>query len=169
MGIRIRNTLIILLVFVSCYGYGQSFELILPNPIELKQELRSRQDYIGDVIYLYLLQNYKPISDQVDKRNYDFPDYSICAFTQKFESNIIYTTEHCKEGGGTSSTLVLPKTNRKNLENWIEHIFKSGGMGIPHDWNDDRTKFKPVDSGAGCYYEIVEEGNQTKVESYCGC
>ena len=169
MEIRIKHLLTLLFASISIICNGQGFELAIPNSTELKEELRNRQDYVGDPIYLYLLRNYKPTSDQMDAKNYEFPDYSICSFTQNFENEIVYKTEHCQEGKGISCTLILPKMSRENLERWIEGIYQSDSMAIPHDWNEDRSEFRPLDSGAGCYYEIIEEENRTIVKSYCGC
>ena len=108
-------------------------------------------------------------SEKLEVKKYDYTDYSICAFKQKFENGIVYTEEQCREARGITTKLTLPKTDKKRLIQWVELIFKSSPMDIEHGWNSDKTKFGPTGNGAGCYFEIIESKNNSEIEMYCGC
>jgi len=159
---------LILFLIIPLFGIGQNFELKKPNVAELNAELK-KTNYSQDVTYLYLNRNYKTESEKLDVKKYDYPDYSICAFTQKFEHGIVYSEEQCREAGGITTKLILPKTDNESLIQWIELIFKSSPMDIEHGWNSEKTKFGPTDDGAGCYFEIIETENSTAIDMYCGC
>ncbi|MAN58345.1 MAG: hypothetical protein CMC08_00740 [Flavobacteriaceae bacterium] len=148
--------------------FGQNFKIEKPNVDELKAEMK-RTNFADDVIYVFMNRNYDSIAKKREIINYDYPDYSICSFNQDFENGINYSIEQCKEAGGISISLVLPKTDRKSLTEWIELIFQSSPMDIEHSWNSDKSKFEPTDKGVGCYYEIKETESNTIVENYCGC
>ena len=168
VDIIMKNTLITLLFIIPFFTFSQDFKIVEPNIDELKAEVKGT-NYSDDVIYLFLTQNYDSIGKKREIIYYDYPDYSICSFNQDFEKGINYSIEQCKEGGGASISLVLPKTNRHSLVKWIEAIFKSSPMDIPHGWNKDKSKFGPTDNGAGCYFEIKETNENTIVKNYCGC
>ena len=119
--------------------------------------------------YLYLIRNYKAESEKLDIKKYDYPDYNICAFKQKFEHGIVYSEEQCREAGGITTKLTLPKTDKISIIQWVELIFESSPMDIEHGWNSEKTKFGPTDDGVGCYFEIKETENNTEIEMYCGC
>ena len=159
---------IILFLILPIFGVAQNFELKKPNVTELNTELK-KTNYTQDVTYLYLNRNYKAESEKLEIKKYNYPDYSICAFIQKFENRIVYSEEQCREAGGITTKLTLPKTDKKSLIQWVELIFKSSQMDIEHGWNSDKTKFGPIDNGAGCYFEIIETKNNTEIEMYCGC
>ncbi|TCK64769.1 hypothetical protein DFQ05_2506 [Winogradskyella wandonensis] len=159
---------LILFLIIPLFGIGQNFELKKPIVAELNAELK-KTNYSQDVTFLYLNRNYKAESEKLDVKKYDYPDYSICAFTQKFEHGIVYSEEQCKEAGGITTKLTLPKTDKKSIIQWVELIFKSSPMDIEHGWNSEKTKFGPTDDGAGCYFEIKETENNTEIEMYCGC
>ncbi len=162
-----RFTILIFLI-LPIFGNAQDFELKKPNVAELNAELK-KTNYTQDVTYLYLNRNYKAESEKLEVKKYDYPDYDICAFKQKFEIGIAYSEEQCREAGGITTKLTLPKTDKQSLIQWVELIFKSSPMDIEHGWNSDKTKFGPTDNGAGCYYEIKETENNTKIDMYCGC
>ncbi len=159
---------LILFLIVPLFSIAQNFDLKKPNVVELNAELK-KINYSQDVTYLYLNRNYKVESEKLEVKKYDYPDYSICAFKQKFENGIVYSEEQCKEAGGITTKLTLPKTNKKSLIQWVELIFKSSPMDIEHGWNSDKTKFEPTGNGAGCYFEIIESKINSKIEMYCGC
>ncbi|WBU87978.1 hypothetical protein [Cellulophaga omnivescoria] len=159
---------LILFLIIPLFGIGQNFELKKPNVAELNAELK-KKNYSQDVTYLYLNRNYKTESKKLDVTKYDYPDYSICAFTQKFEHGIVYSEEQCREAGGITTKLTLPKTDKKSIIQWVELIFKSSSMDLEHGWNSEKTKFGPTDDGAGCYFEVRETENNTEIEMYCGC
>ncbi|APU09685.1 hypothetical protein A5M85_05120 [Cellulophaga lytica] len=160
--------IIILFLIFPIFGTAQNFELKKPNVEELNAELK-KTNYSQDVTYLYLNRNYKTESEKLEIKKYDYPDYSICAFKQKFENGIVYSEEQCREAGGITTKLILPKTEKESLIQWVELIFKSSPMDIKHGWNSEKTKFGPTDNGAGCYFEIKETENNTEIDMYCGC
>ena len=128
-----------------------------------------RTNFAQDVIYMYLIRNYDSIAKKREIIYYDYSDYNICSFNQDFENEINYSIEQCREAGGTSISLVLPKTDRQSLTEWIELIFQSSPMDIEHSWNSYKTIFRPTDQGVGCYFEIKETESNTLLENYCGC
>lgn len=164
---KLRFVILLFLIF-PIFGIAQNFELIKPNVDQLNAELK-KTNYAHGVVYLYLNQNYKAESEKLEVKKYDYHDYSICAFKQKFEHGIVYSEEKCREAGGTTTKLTLPKTNKENLIQWIELIFKSSPMDIEHRWNSEKTKFGPTDNGAGCYYKIKKTENGITIDMYCGC
>ncbi|MBB4119925.1 hypothetical protein GGR32_002237 [Mesonia hippocampi] len=159
---------ILLFLILPILGSAQDFELKKPNVEELNAELK-KNNYSQDVIYLYLNRNYKAESEKLEVKKYSYSDYNICAFKQKFESGIVYSEEQCREAGGITTKLILPKTEKQSLIQWVELIFKSSPMNIEHGWNSDKTKFGPTDDGAGCYFEIKQTEKNTEIEMYCGC
>jgi|SRR5690606_9111755 len=159
---------VLLILIFPILTFGQSFKLPEPNVKELKDKM-VKSDYTKEVVYLYLIQNFDTISKKREIINYDYPDYSICSFNQNFENDINYSLEKCKEAGGLSVLLMLPKTDRQSLIKWIELIYKSAPMDIEHTWNSSKTKFGPTDEGVGCYFEIKETERNTLIENYCGC
>ncbi|WP_053990045.1 hypothetical protein [Mangrovimonas sp. TPBH4] len=163
-----KNIFSTILFIIPILTFSQDFIIAQPNIDELKAEMK-RTNYADDVIYLFLNLNYDSISKKREITYYDYLDYSICSFNQDFENGINYSIEQCKEAGGATISLVLPKTKRESLVKWIEGIFKSSPMDIQHGWNLDKSKFGPTDNGAGCYFEINETNENTLVKNYCGC
>ncbi|RZS90634.1 hypothetical protein EV197_3163 [Aquimarina brevivitae] len=157
-----------MLVVIPVGVLAQNFELEQPNITKLKAQ-QEQSNYQQDVLYTYLLNNYKVSSDKTDVKMYDYSENMICAFTQEFENGITYTEAQCKEAGGKTITLTLPRTNKESLIQWIEAMFQSTGMDIKHSWNSEKTIYRPADEGAGCYYEIKETDMNTLVKIYCGC
>ncbi len=157
-----------LFFLIPIFIFSQDFEIAKPKVEALKAEIK-RTNYTKDAIYLYLTQNYDSIAQKQEEIYFDFPDYGICSFSQDFKNGINYSIQKCREAGGVSISLVLPKTNRQSLVKWIEGIFESSLMNIEHGWNVDKSKFGPTDNGAGCYFEIKETDKNTIVENYCGC
>jgi hypothetical protein len=164
---KLKFTIIIFLIN-PFFGIAQNFELKKPNVTELSERLK-KINYSQNVTYLYLQRNYKVISKKLEIKKYDYSDYNVCAFKQKFEHGILYSEEQCREAGGITTRLNLPKTDRDSLIDWIELIFKSEQMDIKNVWNTEKTKFGPHDDGVGCYFEIKESENNTDIEMYCGC
>lgn len=160
--------LLLLLLVAPALGIAQNFELRNPNVVELHVAME-KSNYTQEPTYLYLIRNYKVISEKTDLRKYNYADYNICAFTQTFEHGIVYSEEQCGETGGITTRLTLPKTERKSLIQWVELIYESLPMDIEHGWNSNKTKFGPTDDGAGCYFEITETEEHTEIDMYCGC
>ena len=160
--------IIILFLTLPILNFGQDFQLKEPNVAELKAEL-NKNNNADDVVYVYLQRNYNQSSKKRNVKKYEYPDYSICAFEQSFENGITYSVEQCREAGGISTTLILPKSKKSNVIKWVEQIFKSSPMDIEHGWNKEKTKYGPTDNGVGCYYKIKETENNTKIDMYCGC
>ena len=163
-----KNIFAVILFLIPILTFSQNFKIAEPNVDELKAEIK-RTNYSEDVIYIFLTRNYDSIANKRERIYYDYPDYSICSFNQDFENGINYSIEQCREAGGVSISLVLPKTGRQSLVKWIEGIFKSSPMDIEHGWNSDKSKYGPTDNGAGCYFEIKETDKNTIIENYCGC
>jgi len=163
-----KSRFILLFLIFPIIGFAQNFQLKKPNSTELNAELE-KTNYSQDAAYMYLIRNYKSKSEKIEVKKYDYPDYSICAFKQKFENGIVYSEEQCREAGGITSNLTLPKTDKESVVQWVELIFKSSQVDIEHGWNSDKTKFQPTDNGVGCYYEIKEKENSTEIDMYCGC
>lgn len=119
-------------LLVPILTFSQYFKIAEPNVDELQAEIK-RRNYSEDVIDLSLTRNYDSISKKQKRNYYDYPDYSICSFYQDFENGINYSIKQWRETGGASISLVIPKTDRLNLINWIEGIFKSSPMDIEHN------------------------------------
>ena len=165
MKIKIVVTLLLLM---PVFAKAQHFKLIKPNIEALNTELEENK-YSQNIVYLYLIKNYKTISEKYNTKKNNFPDYEVCAFNQKFEKNILYWEEQCGEATGIKSKLTLPKSDKASVIEWVEMIFNSSPMDIKHSWNTKQTKFGPTDDGAGCYFEIIETKTNTIIDMFCGC
>lgn len=163
-----KNIIVKIFILIPILISAQEFKIAEPNVEELKAEMK-RTKYAEDVIYLYLNRNFDSIAKKREVIYYNYPDFSICSFNQDFENGINYSIEQCREAGGISVSLTLPKTEKKSLVEWVERIFKSSPIDIEHGWNKDKSKFEPTDKGVGCYFEIKETERNTIVENYCGC
>ncbi|MDF4204348.1 SH3 domain-containing protein [Maribacter sp. SA7] len=155
-------------VFSGYLTGDEIFTLKNPNVSILKGQLDSEQ--ITEVIYNYLSNNYHPVGEKFQLEYYDWDKSKICSFTQEFKTGIKYSLYECKEGGGITVELELPKTNRNNLMNWIEGIYEVDNSDIdPNVWKENNTKFEPKEINPGCYYKIEEKDNSTFVGLFCGC
>lgn len=158
----------LLFVLFSNLIFGQSFKLIEPNISKLKEQISSGQN--TKVIHHYLNNNYKLTSEKYDLEYYEWDKSMLCAFTQKFENEIKYSVFECKEAGGITLELELPKMERKELMKWIEKIYEVDKMDIDQNiWKEDNSKFEPTEANPGCYFKIEERARTTFVELYCGC
>jgi len=93
-----------------------------------------------------------------------------CAFKQKFNNNIIYSTFGCKEESGTSIELEIPKIKRSDLIAWIEKIYEIDKMDTNENfWKENNSKFEPKEAVPGCYFKIEEKTATTLITLYCGC
>jgi hypothetical protein len=157
----------IFLIFTSL-TFGQDFIPIEPNVIKLQEQISSGEN--TEVIYNYLINNYKMTSEKSDLEYYEWDKSEICAFTQEFENGIKYSVFECKEAGGISVDLELPKIKRTELMKWIEKIYEVDKMEIDQNvWKEDNSKFEPKEVNPGCYFEIKEKNSTTLVKLYCGC
>ncbi|WP_299190151.1 hypothetical protein [uncultured Aquimarina sp.] len=159
-----RLITIFILIF-PIFASAQTFELKKPNVSELNEQLKAT-NYSKNVVYLYLIRNYKPTSEKFELIKRDFKATDFCAFKQRFEKGIIFSVAKCKDSAETTK-LILPKTNQESITEWIELIFKSSPMDTEHNWNGDKTKYGPTDGKSGCYYEITNTGFDTKIDIYC--
>ena len=155
-------------VFSGFLVHNETFELVEPDIQELKQAHKSNQE--TEVIYLYLSKYYTKSGKKFNIKYYDWNNSEICSFSQRFKPEIIFEVIQCKEAGGTSIKLKLPKMNRKKLMKWIEKIYEVNKMGVDQNvWKANNTKFEPKEVNPGCYYKIEEIKNATIVDLYCGC
>jgi len=155
-------------VFSGYLIADEIFALTEPNIVKLKGQIKLGQSTA--VIYNYLSNNYEPAGEKFEVEYYDWDKSKICSFSQEFKTGIKYSEFECKEAGGITVELELPKINRKHLMNWIERIYEVDKMNIgPNVWKNDNTKFEPKEVNPGCYYKIEEKENSTLVELYCGC
>ena len=153
--------------FTSLF-FGQDFNLIEPNIPKLKEQISSGRN--TEIIFHYLTNNYKPTSDKYDLEYYDWDSSKLCAFTQEFENGIKYSVFECKEAGGISVDLELPKIKRTELMKWVEKIYEVDKMDIDQNvWKEDNSKFEPKEVNPGCYFKIEERESTTYVGLYCGC
>jgi hypothetical protein len=144
------------------------FSLIEPNVSQLKELHKSDQK--TEVIYHYLSSNYKKSGKKYNVKHYDWNESEICSFSEDFKPGITFELFECKEAGGATIKVKLPKVNRKNLMKWIEKIYEVNKMGVDQNvWKDNNSKFEPKEAAAGCYYKIKETKNNTIVDLYCGC
>ena len=153
---------------ISSLTFGQDFNPIEPNIIKLKEQISSGEN--TEVIFHYLINNYKVTSKKYDLEYYEWEKSKICAFTQEFENGIKYAIFECKEAGGITIKLELPKIKRTELMKWIEKIYEVDKMEIDQNvWKENNSKFEPKEVNPGCYYKIEEEEKITLIELYCGC
>jgi len=164
------KNLILILIFTlfSSLIFGQNFELTEPNISKLKEQLLTGQN--NEVILNYLTNNYKEASKKYDLEYYDWDKSKLCSFTQEFENGIKYSVFECKEAGGITIELELPRIKRTELMKWIEKIHEVDKMDIDQNvWKEDNSKFEPKEVNPGCYYKIEEKEKTTLIELYCGC
>lgn len=161
-------------VFDGYLTVNELFLLPEPNIRQLRKQVASAQN--KEVIYHYLINHYLPTSEKKDLEFLEYNDWksaSPCAFKQEFKSGIKYSVFECKEAGGISVELELPRMNRKLLMNWIEKIDEVDKINEantpPNVWKESNSKFEPEDAVPGCYYRIEERKNTTLVNLYCGC
>jgi len=164
-----KTSLLVLftILIVPALCIGQAFHLKEPNVNLLKAELEKSNS--SEVIYLYLSHNYKPSSDKLNVKKYDYSDDYICSFSQKFENKISYSINQCEEAGGLRVSIEFPKIEIEQIKHWIEIINKAEITDIPNDWDAESESYGPVGGEAGCYYEIKSGSKKWIVKVYCGC
>lgn len=160
------NYLRIILIFIgitsSVSSLAQSFELEQPDTTKLKL-VQNVLDYSESLGYLYLKEYYKIKSSKDSVEIYDWdPDGGVCAFHQDFEFGIHYKLWKCREAGGISETITLPKIETTAIKKFIELLFYDKF----NEWTDENS-YEP--DGAGCYYEIIQNETNTIIDIYCGC
>ena len=153
----------------SAYLVGDElFYLDSPNIGKLKKQIEEGKS--TEVIYSYLTNNYQTFGEKYELEYYQWDNSKLCAFSQKFQNGITYSVYECKEAGGITIELKLPKINRKKLMKWIEQIYQVDKTDFDQNvWKENNTKFEPKEINPGCYYEIMEKKQITLVELYCGC
>ena len=164
-----KHLLIFFLIFYAANSTAQTLYLKEVDSTAIARFV-AKEGHFDDVIYAYFKLNYQQQSGKKDVQQLTYPDFDTCAFVQEFEKDITYKIYSCKEAGGTSVTLEFPRTvDKKRLKNWVEEIYSVINVGIPHQWNKDKSQYHPVDEGVGCYYDIIETSDQILVKVYCGC
>ncbi len=147
-------------------AHCQNFNLVPPNKAALKKAVENDKEG-NDIVYHYLILNYKPTSDKENVQTFDYDDSMICAFNQSFDNKILFSTSSCSESGGAQVTLQLPKINKTEVKKWIELMYDASLTNMPNQWNKDT--YGPTDQEAGCYYTLIDKDDFWKIEIYCGC
>lgn len=138
-----------------------NFILHTPDTLKLKELLKNRQ-WSESLSYLYLINYYEKDSTKDSIKYYEWDSKSICSFNQKFKNGIKYSVWECKEAGGISETIELPKLELKKVQQFIELLFFE-------DVNSWKSKYKYEPEEAGCYYEIKQLSEKTIIDIFCGC
>jgi len=163
---HLKNILFLLLmVNIAC---SQDFELVDPNISELRDAFQN-DEARNDIVYQYLIKNYKTVSEKTNIQKLDYDNTQVCAFEQSFEYNIKFSLENCQEAGGINMTLELPKIEEQKIKSWIEKIYGADLTDIPNEWYDGKNTYGPVGGEAGCYYELKAANNKWVITIYCGC
>jgi len=168
MSSIMKSIPILFLLLFTTVGLTQ--ELTLPKVnFKLIQKEYENSGYSEELIYLYLSNTFDSLDIKRDTVFYNYPDYSICSFSQDFEYGIRYNIEQCKEAGGVSVVVVLPQSEQSSIIDLIETLYKVDRTEIENEWNKEKSKYRPRDEGVGCYYEIIDQENSTVIKNYCGC
>lgn len=157
--------IIFFLIIIPIIGYSQNFKLITPDVQGLKEELVLNNS--KEIMYTYLLQEYKKIGQKKKIKKYEYNQSEICAFEQEFYGGITYTIDQCPEESGINYSITFPKTDRKKLMEWVEIMDSNDLSEVENSWNTN--KYRPSDEGVGCYYSIKETDINSIVEVWCGC
>ncbi|MCV9387296.1 hypothetical protein [Reichenbachiella ulvae] len=158
----------LILLLIAFTGFSQEFQMPQIKTDQIQDEYE-KAGYSDDLIYLYLTNTLDSVERKKEVIFYDYPDYSICSFNQDFEYGINYSFEQCREAGGASIVMILPKTDRQSLVRFVEELYKIDRTEIENEWNTEQTKFQPKDKGVGCYFQIIEQEKCTMLKNYCGC
>lgn len=163
-----KSLLISLICFFTISTTAQDFILNTPDIINIKTEVA--KDPTGEAFYIYLVNNYNQISRKYEIEYYDWDQNKICSFAQDFEFDIKYVIWECKEGGGESIEITLPKVDKLQLIKLIENIDSIKNLPIePNIWKENDTKYEPKEQVPGCYYKIKQLEDKSLLEVYCGC
>jgi len=164
----LNNILLIALMLIGAYSYGQNFKLINPKKDDLRKAYENDKDG-NEIIYYYLIQNYKPTSEKTNIQKIEYGEFNICAFDQTFEYGIKFSMDSCQEEGGINMGLELPKISEEKVKLWIEKIYDTDLSQIPNEWYKGKNTYGPVGEGAGCYYELKSGDDKWIINIYCGC
>jgi hypothetical protein len=163
-----KIVLTFILFSFSSFVVSQNFNFIEPNVLELKEKISKVKN--TEPIFNYLKNNYSITSEKFEKQFFEWETSEECAFKQKFNNNIIYSTFDCKEASGTSIELEIPKIKRSDLMTWIEKIYEIEKMANNENvWKENNSKFEPKEAVPGCYFKIEEKIETTFITLYCGC
>lgn len=160
------RVLLTLLIF-PIVGFSQAFELKKTNIVELRKDME--QNNSTEIIYSYLLQEYKKVGEKKNIKMFDSNKTKICAFEQEFLGGITYSINECSEEGGMTFKITFPTVGKKTVMNWIEIMDSNDLSEIDNSWNENGTIYRPTDEGVGCYYTIINDDKSTVVEIWCGC
>jgi hypothetical protein len=137
----------------------------LPTDTILKQYPSNDQGY------LYLITSFDSLSSKIYTEYYEVRgeeenNASIpCAWKQSFKSGMTYSVSACDESG-SDYTIHTSCPDKKSLVHLADIIFHDSR----NTWNEDSSKYEPIDKEAGCYYSIEKNdvGNYD-IKYYCGC
>ncbi|MCH4552708.1 hypothetical protein [Aestuariibaculum lutulentum] len=168
MKSELTHVFLAVLMLIGVSTYSQNFDLPEPNKKLLRTAYQDDKES-KDIIYHYLIQNYRPTSERTNVQKVDYGEFPICAFEQTFEYGIKFTTENCREAGGISMSLELPKISEKEVKVWIEKIYDADLTEIENEWYENKNTYGPIGGGAGCHYELKYNINKWIIDIYCGC
>jgi hypothetical protein len=141
---------------------AQEFSVAKPDTARL---FRVVENLVGEesLAYVYLISNYSTTSG---KDSVEFGDFyecpNLCAFVQKFEKEIEYSTWDCTEEGRRKESISFPKMKLSAVHEFIEHLFFSER----NSWVDEMKYESP---GVGCNFQIEQTKTRTIISFSCGC
>lgn len=139
----------------------ETFELIKPNREALRIAWGSDME-INSLGYLYLKENYIPITGKTDLEYEEWDLENPCSFSENFENGIKYSVTHCGEEGGMDEDLVFPLMELDAVKRFINDLF----YDEQNVWSSD---YHYAPDGVGCHYEIIQSEENTTISIYCGC
>ena len=152
---------------LSIFVNAQDFKLIQPNT-SLLWDIASNPKSLNDIVFIYFDIYYHNGQPMDSVKYYDvIEEYNqICSFQKGFSQEITYQYNTCAEHG-ILATVEIPLTPKSELTNWVEALFSENF--VENVWNEAKTKYEPIDQGAGCYVDIMELEDRFKITYYCGC
>ncbi len=137
------------------------FELVKPDTAALKTTY-PKGDISFSMGYHYLTQAYSITSEKDSVEYYGDSKEFICHFYQTFEHGITYWKSNCSEEGGAQERITFPSLTNEQAKEFVNTLFYE-------PWNTWTTDLKYEADGAGCYYTIIQEDDQTIIDIWCGC
>ena len=154
------------ILLLSCFSCNEAFVLKQPDSKALTALARQGEFY-GDVVHLYLTENYDSTSGKKDIKYLDYdPEYE-CGFTQEFEGGIVFRKESCLEAGGVNWALDIPNVNETEIKQWVERLYAAELPDWPGEWTSE-WEYGTQGGEAGCYYSLVQKADHWQVVIWCG-
>lgn len=157
-----HQTLLAVLLLTGSVVHGQSFVLPASNADQF-EEMEKSASVGTSLTYLYLLEHFELDGEKRAITYFQSSDTMICGYSQNFQPGIVYSREECMEVG-LNQRVTFPKVSTEELKRFIEQHFFD-----PENHWESETSYGPIEGGAGCYYEIIQEKDVSIVDSYCGC